>query len=113
MYNPTASPKTTLKVDKSYPAETLEMKIRRILNNKEPITDTAPLIYTERADGVQPQYDVRTDRMEIALDAMDVASKSHRAKREERHQLEQKAADKAAETNPVDKVVPTGKNQGT
>ena len=38
----------------SYIAESLEHKVKRILNNKEPIKDGAPLIYTERKDGVLP-----------------------------------------------------------
>lgn len=38
--------------------------------------------YTERSEGVRPEYDIRTDRFEIAQEAMDKASKSIRAKRE-------------------------------
>ena len=59
--------------------------------SKEPITDGAPLIYTERKEGVIPAYDVRTDRFEIAVEAMGKVVKSNIAKRE------QAAAKKAAE----------------
>ena len=38
--------------------------------------------YSERKDGVLPETDIRTDRFDVALDAMDKASKSVRAKRE-------------------------------
>ncbi|AXH73776.1 MAG: hypothetical protein [Microviridae sp.] len=75
---------TTLRVNVSYEGETLEQKIRRIVNNKEPITDGAPLIYTDRGDGVRPEFDVRTDRFELAVEAMDKVSKTHLGKREER-----------------------------
>lgn len=75
---------TTLKVNKSYVAETIEQKVYRITNNKEPIKDGAPLIYTDRKDGVKPEYDIRTDRFEIAVEAMSHVDKSHKAKREER-----------------------------
>lgn len=85
MYNPTKPRKTSIVINESYEGERLETKIERIVNNKEPITDGAPIIFTERKDGVQPQYDVRTDRWEIAVEAMDVVSKTHQAKREERH----------------------------
>lgn len=68
----------------AYEAESLEWKIKRIMSNKEPITDGAPMIYTERKDGVQPSYNIRTDRWEVAVEAMDKVSKSHIAKREER-----------------------------
>lgn len=77
--------KTSMKVNNGYKGETIEQKVRRIVNNKEPITDGAPLVYTDRKDGVQPAYDIRTDRWEIAVDAMDTVNKSIKAKREERH----------------------------
>ena len=52
------------------------------MNNKEPITDGAPIIYTERKDGVLPEYDIRTDRWDIAIDAMDKVNMDRFAKRE-------------------------------
>ena len=54
----------------AYVGESIEHKVRRIVNNKEPIKDGAPLIYTERKDGVQPSYNIRTDRFEVAVEAM-------------------------------------------
>ena len=51
--------------------ETLITKIARILDENEPITDGAPLVYTEKKDGVLPQYDIRSDKWQIAMDAMD------------------------------------------
>lgn len=54
------------------------------MSNKEPISDGSPLIYTERKEGVQPAYNIKTDRWEVALDAMDTVSKIHTARREER-----------------------------
>lgn len=62
--------------------ETIEMKMNRVLNNKEPITDGAPIIYMERKDGVKEEYDVRTDRFDFALDAVDKINKSKLAKRD-------------------------------
>lgn len=76
--------KNKIKVNQSYLGETIEQKINRIVNNKEPITDGAPNIYTERRDGVMPEYDIRTDRFEIAVEAMNAVNKTHKAKREER-----------------------------
>ena len=74
-----------IKYNKSYVGERLEEKIQRITSNKEPIKDGAPLIYTERKNGVMPEYNVKTDRFEIAVIAMDAVAKSHLAKREARH----------------------------
>ncbi len=62
--------------------EPIEYKIERIVNNKEPITDGAPAIYTERGDGVVSAYNIRTDRWEIAADAMSKVEKSITAKRD-------------------------------
>lgn len=56
--------------------ESLEEMIRRCTESNEPIEATAPMIYTEEADGVQPQYDPRADRYDIALDAVDKYNKS-------------------------------------
>ena len=49
--------------------ETIEMKVRRITQNKEPITDVAQPIYMER--GVKmASCDIRTDRWEVAREAI-------------------------------------------
>jgi hypothetical protein len=62
--------------------EPIEHKIERIVTNKEPISDGAPSIYTERKEGVVSAYNIRTDRWEIATDAMNVVQKSIQAKRD-------------------------------
>ena len=76
-----------IKYNKSYVGERLEEKIQRITSNKEPIKDGAPLIFTERKEGVKPGYDVRTDRFEVALDAMDKIAKAEAAKREAKAEM--------------------------
>jgi len=89
MYKKIKANSTTLKVNNSYKGETIEQKVNRIVNNKEPITDGAPLIYTDRKDGVNPAHDIRTDRWEVAVDAMDKVTKTNMAKRE--HTIAEKA----------------------
>lgn len=84
MYKVSKPRKSTITVNESYIGERIEEKIERIMQNKEPISDGAPLIFTERKDGVLPEYDPRTDRFEVAIDAMDKVASSKRAKREER-----------------------------
>ena len=54
-----------------YEGETIEEKVARIVQTKEPITDTTPIIYTEKKDGVLPAYNIRTDRFDLAIDAYD------------------------------------------
>lgn len=56
--------------------ESIEEMVRRATENNEPIAATAPMIYTEEADGVKPEFDIRTDRTELALDAIDKYQKS-------------------------------------
>ena len=56
--------------------ERLECKIERMTENNEPIGETAPLIYTPRKDGVIAAYDVRTDKWDMALDAMSKVNKT-------------------------------------
>lgn len=70
--------------------ETLETKIKRIVENNEPITDGAPIIYTNREDGVLPAHNIRTDRWEIAQQAMDAVNQANLAKSKNYGQIEQK-----------------------
>ena len=63
--------------------ETIEQKVMRIIENKEPIKDGSPIIYTERSKGVDPAHNIRTDRFELATEAMDKVHKSKQAKRDE------------------------------
>jgi len=60
--------------------ESIEDKVKRITENNEPITDGAPIIYTNRDDGVLPAYNIRTDRWEIAQQAMDAVNQANLAK---------------------------------
>lgn len=61
----------------------IEEKCRKMVESNEPITDGAPAIYTEKDEGVSPSADIRTDRWEIAQEAMDKISKTNIAKRKE------------------------------
>lgn len=81
------SKSTSLLVNNSNQGETIETKVERIVTLKEPIKDGAPLIYTERKNGVAPEYNIRTDRFEIAVDAMDLVQKNAIAKREARMKI--------------------------
>lgn len=84
MYRKNTVHRTSLRVNTSVEGETIEQKVERIVNNKEPITDGAPLLYSERSEGVVAGYDIRTDRWEIAADAMDAVSRDKQAKRDAR-----------------------------
>lgn len=92
MYKYKKAINTSLTVNTSYTGETIEQKIDRILNNKEPLSDGAPLIYTDRSEGVKPEHDIRTDRFEIAVEAMDKVSKAKLARREENQKAKEEAS---------------------
>lgn len=57
----------------AYQAEPREVKLRKIINGESNDMEDGvfPIIYTEKKDGVQPEFDIRTDRFEIAVDAVD------------------------------------------
>lgn len=71
-----------LKSVETYEGETIETKVARIVQEKAPITDGAPIIYTDREQGVLPAYNVRTDRWDIAENAMDKVNAAKMAKRD-------------------------------
>lgn len=95
MYKKPYYEKTSLVQNDTVEGERLETKIERITTNKEPITDGAPIIHTAREDGVMPDYDIRTDKWEHAVEAMDIVSKTELAKREAILEERKKALEEA------------------
>ncbi len=86
--------------------ERIEEKIERIVSNKEAIKDGAPEIFTERKDGIIAAYNIRTDRFELAADAMDAIQRSTAAKREARAKAGEEGkkeakAEKITEGKPI------------
>lgn len=80
MIKPTFFPKPPKTNYEFQEGETIEEKVKRITENNEPITDGAPIIYTNRDDGVLPAYNIRTDRWEIAQAAMEAVNQANLAK---------------------------------
>lgn len=64
--------------DLTYLAEPREVKLRKIINGESNDMEDGvfPTIYTEKKDGVQPEFDIRTDRFEVAIEAMDKINQS-------------------------------------
>jgi hypothetical protein len=81
--------------------ETIENKIKRIMSNDESISDGAPLIYTDKKDGIQAAYNIRTDRWEIATEAMHLV---HTSQKDQLSNIA-KSSDKGL---PQDDKKPTG-----
>ena len=64
--------------DLTYQAEPREVKLRKIINGEANNMEDGvfPTIYTEKKDGVQPEFDIRTDRFEVAINAIDKINQS-------------------------------------
>lgn len=62
----------------TYQAEPREVKLRKIINGESNDMEDGvfPTIYTEKKDGVKPEFDIRTDRFEVAIDAIDKINQS-------------------------------------
>lgn len=82
-----------------YEGETIENKVRRVVDNNEPISDGAPIIYTNRDEGVIAGYNVRTDRWDVALMAMDAAYKVNVARSKDQAKVPEKQDGSAASTS--------------
>lgn len=62
--------KRTLCTTEAFIGESLEEKVFKAVNTNAPIEAVAPMVYSERKDGVLPETNIRTDRFEIAQEAM-------------------------------------------
>lgn len=83
-----------------YEAESIEVQMMKATTEKIPIENASPSIFTERKDGVVPQYNPRTDRFDLAIEAMDKVAKSYRGKRADRikqSEAKQETKEKSAE----------------
>lgn len=58
----------------TYQGEDIEVKVKRITENNEPIKDGAPITYTEKKDGVRPEFDIRTDKWELVQEKMEAGN---------------------------------------
>ncbi|AXH76117.1 MAG: hypothetical protein [Microviridae sp.] len=74
--------KTSILRNESTEGEMIEVKCSRIVNNKEPIKDGVTVAYERRDVGVAAERNIRSDRFELAVDAMGAVTKSGLAKRD-------------------------------
>lgn len=82
----------------NFEGESIEEKTAKITETNAPIEAISPMIYTERKDGVQAEYDIRADKWDIAQNAMDSIGKA----RQERRQ--KKSSSEEAPTNSTDNL---------
>lgn len=104
MRKPIYTCRPTLRVDATYEAEGLEVKLRRVTETNEPLAGDIPVVYTKKTDGVLPAYDIRTDRFEIAREAMSKVREGEMAKEAQRMDI-LKPVEKAQELSEIENKV--------
>lgn len=81
----------TANMNNQYAGESLEQKLRRVVESGEPIdVEMTPEIYQERSAGVDPMCDIRTDKMQMAQDACDSITRTHILARANRNDMGKK-----------------------
>lgn len=72
-----------LKVNTSVEGNTIEEQLQKIMTGESIDLKGRGMIYTERKDGVLPQTNIRTDRFDKAMEALDYVARTHITKRNE------------------------------
>lgn len=61
----------------SYEGISVEQMFRNLMKGEKVETTGGDINYTDRKDGVRPEFNIRTDRFEIAQEAIDTAQKAY------------------------------------
>lgn len=90
----------------SYEGQSIETMIAKRMTGSDVEIGGKALMYTDRKDGVLPETNIRTDRFEIAQNALDIVERNRIARREAfyKEQSEKGKADM--------KIEPGGKGVG-
>lgn len=75
-----------LKTTEKFIGESIEQKCRRVTEGNQPIEAVSPMYYQERKAGIENATNIRTDKWDVALQAMDSIAVGTRKKREEKIQ---------------------------
>ena len=90
--------KGLITVNKSVEGEMLESMIKRAVTEMAPIEENAPIIYTPRKEGVKAEYNIRTDRMDIALEAATAYNEHYYGQRQEFYKEPEKSDSNSGDT---------------
>lgn len=74
------SKRSSLKRNDTKIGYSIEQEIRKKMEGEEIEMGQKPTIYTKREEGVIPIYNIRTDKWEVAQEAMDAVEGSRRAR---------------------------------
>lgn len=76
MYRVNLKKTKSLQVNNSYVGESIEERVARLIKDKTPIEDGAPIIFTEKKAGVLPEYNIRTPKWETLVATVQNANKA-------------------------------------
>ena len=98
------SHKGLITVNKTVEGEMLESMIKRAVTEMTPIEENAPIIYTPRKEGVKAEYNIRTDRMDIALEAATAYNEHYYGQRQEFYKESEKTDNNNSESSDEGKT---------
>lgn len=70
--------------ENAFVGNSIEDKVRMTMESGAPVEAISPMLYSERKEGVLPQTNIRTDKWDVAQQAMTTIADGTRQKREER-----------------------------
>lgn len=113
MYNQNKITETSIDLNQSTEGEPLENKIERMMNNEAGIEQEVEMQYTDRKDGVRPEYNPRTDKWDLAAETMELASTNTlEARKEKLKELSEKQDGKPESTQGTEDTSKTS-SEGT
>lgn len=81
---------TSFDCNDTFEGEPIEIQVARMMENIGEIEEVSPLLYQERDEGINPNYDIRTDIWQLRQDAIEQADKA--AEQKELEEQQQKSA---------------------
>ena len=95
--------RSNIKIDTIFVDGTpIEKQIANAMSVQEPIDNSSPIQFTKRSDGVLPDFDIRTDKWEIAQKAMTAVADKVRQNRISKMQDIAKGDDTVIPTTTTD-----------
>ena len=92
--------RSNIKIDTTFVDGTpIEKQIANAMSVQEPIDNTSPIQFTKRSDGVLPDFDIRTDKWDVAQKAMTAVADKVRQNRVSKMQDIAKGDDTVIPTN--------------
>ena len=92
---------TKFSINNSEGGESLEKELQRVKQEGGTIESTVPKIFTARGEGVVPDLNIRTDRWDVAVEAMNVVHRSQTAKKMDKFGFKGENEKKDSGTEPT------------